>query len=50
MDENYKEVDFNKYCKTCMHFDKMEEEEPCYECLGEPARVDSHKPLKWEKK
>jgi hypothetical protein len=45
-----KEVYFDQYCKSCKHFDKMEEENPCNECLEEPVNVDSHKPIKWEEK
>lgn len=50
MDDNYKEVYFDQYCKTCKHFDKMEEEEPCNECLGETVNADSHKPVRCEEK
>lgn len=48
--ENYKEVYFDSYCKTCRHEDLKEEESPCDECLAEPARIGSHKPIKWEEK
>lgn len=46
----YKEVYFDKYCKTCKHENLTEVEEPCFECLEEPANVNSHKPVKWESK
>ena len=48
--ENMKIVEFDKYCKTCQHGKKKESEDPCYECLAEPARQYSHKPLKYEEK
>lgn len=50
MSDNYKEIYFFEYCKTCKHFDKTEEQEPCCQCLEEPARIDSHKPVNWEGK
>lgn len=48
--DGYKEVYFDQYCKTCKHFEKKEEEDPCYECLGEPINAYSHKPVYWEEK
>lgn len=41
-------VDFEKYCKDCKFKDKSENEEPCNECLGVPARQYSHKPIKFK--
>jgi hypothetical protein len=51
MDEQvYKEVHFDQYCKKCKH-EKLEyNEEPCFECLGEPLNWNSHKPVKYEEK
>lgn len=48
MEELYKEVYFDMYCKTCKHKNKKEEEDPCYDCLAETVNVYSHKPLYWE--
>lgn len=48
MEELYKEVYFDVYCKTCKHKNKKEEEDPCYDCLAETVNVYSHKPLYWE--
>ena len=45
-----KEVDFDKYCKTCLHKDVKETEDPCYYCLEVGARPESHKPERWEEK
>lgn len=47
-DSNYKEVDFLNYCKTCKNKDKKENENPCDECLGTPAKIDSRKPERYE--
>lgn len=44
----YKEVYFGQYCKKCVNFDKMEDEQPCRDCLNEPVNLYSHKPVNWE--
>lgn len=50
MTENYKEVYFDQYCKTCKYKDTKETDDPCNECLYEPMNLYSHKPVKWEEK
>lgn len=50
MEDNYKEVYFDKYCKTCKYENVAEEMEPCHECLENPVNLYSHKPVKWEEK
>ena len=50
MSENYKEVYFDQYCKTCKYKDMKETDDPCDECLYEPMNLYSHKPVKWEEK
>lgn len=45
---DYKIVDFLKYCPQCKHKDEPETSEACSACLEEPARIDSHKPEKFE--
>lgn len=50
MDNYYKEVYFDQYCKTCTHSDKYEHEEPCFECLEHPMNVYSHKPINYEER
>lgn len=51
MDE-FKFVEFDKYCATCVH--KGEEEsdpyKKCNDCLAIPAREYSHKPEYYKKK
>lgn len=44
-----KEVYFNKYCKYCIHFEKRQTDDPCYECLSYPSNEDSRKPVRFEK-
>ena len=50
MEEQYKEVRFDKYCKDCKHKKKKENESPCDECLSEPTKLYSQIPVKYEKK
>lgn len=50
MEYIYKEVYFDKYCKTCKYKEKKDSEHPCHECLDEPINLHSHKPVKWEAK
>ena len=50
MDDNFKEVYFDLYCKTCKHKESKETEYPCDECLDNPINLYSHKPVKWEDK
>lgn len=50
LDDTYKEVYFGKYCATCKHEKKPENECPCAECLDYPVNEHSHKPVKWEEK
>lgn len=54
MEEKFKEVYFDQYCEKCAHFNEKNEDpeltenESCHECLNEPARLYSHKPLNFE--
>lgn len=50
MSEEYLEVNFEKYCKTCK-YEKLEENcDPCNECLDYGCNTDSRKPVMWEEK
>lgn len=48
--DDYREVDFNKYCVTCKYLEVDEVEDPCNECLDEPYNEYTDKPIKWEEK
>lgn len=48
MENQYKLVDFKKYCETCKHKDKKHIEDPCNDCLDQPVNIDSHKPVNYE--
>lgn len=48
--DDYKEVHFHEYCKTCKHKKVANTDDPCDECLSEPINLYSHKPVKWEAK
>lgn len=50
MEDIYKEVYFDQYCKTCKYEKTKEEDDPCDECMSEPVNLFSHKPVKWTKK
>ena len=50
MDDHMKEVYFNYYCPRCKNWDTPEEEDPCYECLQEGGREESHRPVHYTSK
>ena len=50
MEESYKEVYFDQYCKTCEHEKLKEIDDPCDECLNNPVNLYSHKPVKFKSK
>ena len=50
MEESYKEVYFDQYCKTCEHEKLKETDDPCDECLNNPVNLSSHKPAMYEEK
>ena len=45
-----KEVKFVKYCPECRYLKTQEEKEPCVECLETPAREDTERPVKFQKR
>lgn len=49
MSNNYKEVYFERYCRTCKNYKLKETEDPCNECLNTGAVEHSHKPVKYVK-
>ena len=50
MEDCYKEVYFNQYCKDCKYAKMSEDGDPCFDCLNEPVNLYSHKPVKYEEK
>lgn len=48
--DNYKFVEFDKYCPRCSHQPEEGTGEPCNECLDIPARLYSHMPEYFEEK
>lgn len=36
-----------EFCKTCVHSDEKECDEPCHECLDNPVNQHTTKPLKY---
>lgn len=51
MEDSYKEVYFDQYCKTCRYAKNSEDDvnSPCYDCLAEPVNLYSHVPVNYEK-
>lgn len=47
---SYKDVLFNKYCKTCKYGELSEVKDPCNECLEYGMREGTEKPLYFEEK
>lgn len=43
-----KEVDFNSYCKKCINKNNKESDDICNECLNQPMRYCSQKPLNYK--
>ena len=43
-------VEFENWCKKCVHCAKKENEEPCDECLEHSTNEDSHRPVKFQNK
>ncbi len=50
MYDDYKIVDFEKYCTKCEHRDLKESDDPCFDCLDEPTNLNSHKPVYYKEK
>ena len=48
VDGIYREVGFGKYCKSCKHFEKEEEQYPCCLCLEYTVNEYTDKPVKYE--
>lgn len=44
----YKEVNFNKYCNTCVHRKEPENHDICHECLNNGYNTNSEKPTQYE--
>ncbi|MDO5397827.1 MAG: hypothetical protein Q4G33_07835 [bacterium] len=50
MEDIYKEVYFDKYCRTCKYEKLPENDDTCHECLNNPVNLYSHKPVSWKEK
>lgn len=48
VDNDYQEVYFDPYCKTCKHEKCNSYESPCEECLDNPFNLYSHRPVNWK--
>ena len=43
-------VNYEEYCPTCKHYEDVEIEDPCDECLANPVNLDSRKPINYSQK
>lgn len=50
MINSQKEVRFDIYCRQCKYEKIAESESPCDDCMTEPARCYSRKPVRFEQK
>ena len=50
MVDEYREVNFKKYCGSCKNSDSLEIDDPCFECLDHPTNLYSEKPVNWKEK
>lgn len=50
MEDDYKEVYFDEYCKTCKYEELEEKFNPCNECLECGMNVQTSKPVNWMEK
>lgn len=46
----YKEVRFDEYCRKCVHYEKSESEDPCWDCLENAVNAYSRKPVYFKEK
>ena len=45
-----KEVKFVKYCQKCRYMKIPQDKQPCAECLETPARENTERPVKFQKR
>lgn len=50
MEGDYKLVNYDQYCERCVHRNTEDKDDPCDECLENPAMPDSHKPMHFKEK
>lgn len=50
MEDIYKEVRFDQYCKTCKYVNMPGHKDPCNDCLDYGVNVQTSKPVRWEEK
>lgn len=43
-------VEFHKYCELCVHFNKKETDDPCFDCLDNPVNEYSRRPVHFKEK
>ena len=48
MEQNYKEVYYEQFCKTCKHKDLKDFYDPCNDCLDNPVNTNSQRPVNYK--
>ena len=48
MDEDFREVRFDLYCRDCTHNEVPETKSPCNECLEHPVNLYTYRPVNWK--
>lgn len=50
MDDNYKFVKFDEYCKKCKYADLSSTKDPCNTCLETGGRIGTEVPTEFKEK
>lgn len=48
--DDFREVQFDRYCKYCKYVKLVETRDPCNGCLANPVNQNTDKPVKFEDK
>ena len=43
-------VEYGKWCENCFYNDKKETDDPCFDCLTEPAKDEGRQPIHYKPK
>lgn len=47
-DNDYRIVEFDRYCSICKHYEKSGYYSPCEECQESPFNLYTDRPINWE--
>ena len=43
-------VEYGKWCENCFYKDTKEDDDPCFDCLAEPAKDEGRQPIHYKPK